>query len=66
MNTGFKTSKETLTFSFFIYMVRLFKLGGCLVKAGVLRQCSCSLWSFGHKAVKMKIEWSQQLHEKFV
>ena len=55
MNTGFKTSKETLTFSFFSNMVRLFKFGGYLVKAEVSRQCSCSLWSFGHKAVKMEI-----------
>jgi len=38
----------------------------CLVKAEVLCQCSSSLWSFGHKAVKMPILWSQQLHEKCV
>ena len=63
INTGFKTSKETLTFSFFSYVVSVIKLGGCLVKAEVLRQCSCSLWSFDHKAVKskktkMQINWS--------
>ena len=69
INTGFKTSKETLTFSFFSYVVSVIKLGGCLVKAEVLRQCSCSLWSFDHKAVKskktkMQINWSLQQHEK--
>ena len=39
------------------------------MKAEVLRQCSCSLWSFDHKAVKskktkMQINWSLQQHEK--